>query len=116
MPPLGEHADSGSPDGGVYVAVDSPRDSDCPKIRAEAGDPVECYRCECSGYEPKTVSVRFGDSAVCHAAQCEAPEQAGVDYSKLYVSEVELFSHHWSGWPVVESAHVDEQVEPGVTK
>lgn len=32
------------------------------------------------------------------------------------MAEVELFSHDWSGWPVIESPHVYEQVESRVAE
>ena len=45
------------------------------------------------------------------ASECESPEQACIDYSYFDVGEVEFFTDHRTCGPVVESTHIDEQVE-----
>ena len=49
-------------------------------------------------------------------SECESPEQACIYYSYFNVAEVKFFTDDRTGGPVVESAHVDEQIERGVAE
>jgi len=116
MPPLGKHSYPGRPDRGVYESVESPGNGDRPEAGSEACDPVESDRCEGASNKPDSIAVNFGDPTVREVAESKTPEQAGIDYSDLDMGEVELFTDNGSGGPVVEPAHVDEQIERRVTE
>ena len=46
-------------------------------------------------------------------ADCKSPQKAGVDDADTHVGEAQGFADDRPGRPVVEPAHVDEQVEHG---